>query len=192
MVYQLNIAADGAFALIPGDLRYFHDHFIGLPMSAHWEGAPPFTVATGRAKINDFVAWFMSAPIISKRAKTVIEEIDRENTEILPFGILKGNEYFALNVLGEMDFIDLQKSDIFFSHEGAQGLPKSIILKDGVGAIPSFFRLKYIRDFIWVSDDCANLLIASNLTGFGLTLPSTNVMARVIHGQPMNDHPQLR
>ena len=67
-------------------------------MAMAW-AIPPAKPYGKSYKAADFVAWALRAPIVSKRAKYALEGICTDLVEFLPFHEIKGDPYFAINVL---------------------------------------------------------------------------------------------
>ncbi len=99
-------------------------------MSASWSGPPSYQIKSKSRKLNDFVAWHPSVPVVSKTVRDFFCEMKVAGIEWLDFGRLLEKPYFALNVLNYCDFVDFEKSKIFFSGPQTQGNPKRIVLRE--------------------------------------------------------------
>lgn len=190
-IWRLNVLADGFVSLIPQGLTYFQDHFVGHSMSDSWSGPPPYQMKSKSRKLNDFVAWHPSVPVVSEAVRDVLCDLKATGLEWLDFGELLGRPYFALNVLNFCDFVDFEKSEVFFSSPHSQGNPKRIILRADADNPPAIFKMNRVSSYVYISDSCANSMISNDLTGFGLTYLSTDVTRRALLGESLNDHPRL-
>jgi len=99
--------------VIRTDLRYFRTHFVGEPMADTWE-VPELDVQGKRKRVRDFVSWEASAPVISERARKVLEPLIGDHVEFLPLVVLKRQQYYAINVLTLVDCLDWDRSEVQF------------------------------------------------------------------------------
>lgn len=189
--WQLNTCCNGVLSLIPDDLRYFNDHFIGASMVSSWEGPPLFSVWGRSKRVLDFVGWSTSAPIVSERALGVLKALSTDDFEFFSFSELKDKKYFAINITRFCDCIDFKKSDIQFYGHSQRGVIRSVTLRQDVNFPTGIFKMDRIPGYVFVSDSLAHALIEEKLTGFGLTRPSTDVLGLASRGLPLNDHPGL-
>lgn len=124
MRYEIFPESARRFAFIPDDLRYFHNRFVCEPMAHTWE-IPPAKPEGKSYKAADFVSWMLCAPVISTRAKHALEGVFAGLVEFLPFHAIRGDPYFAVNVLNTDPQAPIHKPD-----------PQSVPLVDeSVGAI---------------------------------------------------------
>ena len=189
-IWRLNVIGNGALSVGGTDLRYFGDHFVGLPMRSTWTGPPQFNIFGKSKPANDFIAWSIASPLISEQA---IEYLNSNSwdagVELLEFGTIKNRKYFAMNVTNIVDGVDFDRSDIFYSHPNVEGMPKKIVIKSGFCTDLNIYQFKGILGDAYVSAEVARGLAASGLTGFGLTRLDTDVLQRVIRNEPLNDYP---
>jgi len=105
MNYELVIRSHRRPSFVPHDLRYFNTHFVCQPMRTDWH-IPPAELIGKSYKAPDFVLWMQRAPVISLRAKEVLDGLCVGLVEFLPFHSIKSKPYFAANVLS----LDSQKA----------------------------------------------------------------------------------
>ena len=98
MKFELCPESARRFRFFPDDLRYFDSHFVCEAMEPCWK-IPPAKPNGISYKAADFISWMLRAPIVSARAKLALEEICQGLVEFLPFHSIKGEPYFAINVL---------------------------------------------------------------------------------------------
>ena len=188
--WRLNAIEKGFMSLIPDDVRYFNDNFIGYTMNPKWK-LPEYSVVGRSKRVPDFIGWHTAAPVVSERALSVLVEQCEEYFEALSFANIKGVQYFAINVTEVCDCIDFGSSEITFYGDESYGTPILINLISNVSTPNGMFKMKGIPGYVFVSDSLGDRLIDEGLTGFGLTKLSTDVLARVVRGQAPNDHPGI-
>ena len=189
--WQLNARTSGGLSLIPQDLRYFNEHFIGRSMISTWIWPPEFLILKKSGRRNDFLVWHTSAPVVSEKALFVLSSASAGDFETLPFSEIRGMKYYAINVLNICDCIDFNLSKIDFYGDDEYGTPRDIKIKRSASLPNGIFKMRRIPGYVFVSNLLADKLIAQGLTGFGLTRLSTDVLARGMRGQVPNDHPDL-
>jgi hypothetical protein len=69
-------------------------------MAGTWE-VPPVSVHGKSYKAADFVGWMLTAPVVSERARDALSDLCGRLVEFLPFHAIRGEPYFALNVLSQ-------------------------------------------------------------------------------------------
>jgi hypothetical protein len=162
-------------------------------MSNEWQGPPPYSVHGLTKRVPDFVGWHTAAPVVSERIVHLLDDVQEGGFETLPFGHLKGQQVFAINVLSVYDCVDFSRSDIQFYGDSDYGIPKRIeLLPNSIHMLNGFFKMARLLGFVFVSDDVAKRLVDAKSTGLGLTRLHTDVLARVLKGAPPNDHPGLQ
>ena len=189
--WQFNTIASGGLNILPDDLRYFNDYFVGKPMRSSWNDLPKYTLAGRSRQKNDFLVWHTAAPVASERALSVLRSTSPTDFESLPFPDILGSKYYAINVIAISDCIDFNNSEIQFYGDKEYGVPRRIVLKSALAIPFGIFKMKRIPGYVFVSDQLANRLIDEGLTGLGLTKLSTDVLARAVLGKTQNDHPGL-
>ena len=97
-IWSLRSADKGNLSLIPHDLDYFQNHFVGKAMTEQWN-PPPVKISGKSLRLRDFVSWMVQAPVISERAKVSLQPVLGEHVEFLPLLKLRGIPYYAVNVL---------------------------------------------------------------------------------------------
>ncbi|MDB5702998.1 MAG: hypothetical protein JWN66_114 [Sphingomonas bacterium] len=187
--WALFLESDGVLSISSGDLRYFHAHFCGESLGSQWKGPPDYTILGSRKPINDFVSWHVAAPIVSPPARRALEKISSD-IEFLPFGTLKGKQYFAANITKTIDAVDFERSDIQWLSGVSEGLPGSIVIRSDIVGLPALFKLDRIASQIYLSQEAAEYLMDAGLTGFSLLRPSTNIAKRVIQSGSLVDYRQ--
>lgn len=109
-IWEFSAEADHR-VVIDTDLDYFDDHFVGRPMAEDWR-APAVELRNKSLPAQDFVSWMLAAPVISDRARQVLEPVLGGACEILPLLSIKRRPYFAVNVVAVIDCLDYAESEI--------------------------------------------------------------------------------
>ncbi len=188
-VWRLNVDSKRSLSLIPRDLRYFTRNFVGKSMKSIWPNFDSFDIINKRGKLNDFVSWHISAPVVSDKVKNALSSVEH-GIEFLYIASFKNKAYYAMNVLNVLDIVDFEKSSIFYPYPGADGVPNIIVLKRKL-TLPYIFKCTGLNGYIYVTTECADILINNEITGFGLTTLSTNVLKMIVEHNRVNEHPEL-
>lgn len=181
-IWRLAVDSKNALGLIPADLDYFNEYFIGKPMKDQWN-PPPFKIAGKSAKLREFVSWMTTAPVISEKAKKALEGLISPCAEILPLVKLRGKPYFALNVTCVVDCLDLAKSvergaknnfgEVYFDPKRIRDVP--------------IFRAKGDLGELFVTEAFVDAVLKSDLQGAAFQNPAEDPFGYVLHRQYEND-----
>jgi hypothetical protein len=118
-IFELR-SEDKDIVLRPCDLNYFKSHFNGVPMADGWV-PPPVEIGCHSKPVRDFVGWMLTAPVVSERAKSVLERKLGPSVEWLPLLKLKKQSLYAVNVLRVIDCLDIERTNVGYasnnSHE---------------------------------------------------------------------------
>lgn len=161
MIFRLIVRSKKRFGFIPDDdLRYFNNHFICKPMLENWEIPVARPHGTSYEKC-DFVSWMRCAPVISEKAKAIMEEKFQNFIEILPFYQIKKRKYYALNVLST------DKKD------------------------PIFKMTCNPFEDIFVSEQFGAVLVDNNLSGVEMVSLDVDLDRKIVLGESANSFPGL-
>lgn len=170
-------------------LEYFQDHFVGRPMAEGWS-APAFTIRAKSKKARDFLAWENTAPLVSLRARRVLEPLLTRHAEFLPFAKIGRDDYFALNVTTVLDVLDLSRC-VVRSYDGhVTAMRKAFFRQPLPTPMSPIFKTPQWSD-IYVTGAFVGLAIEARLTGLILADPSADNFQLVIERRPMNVVPGL-
>ena len=186
--WRLNVLERNGLSLIPDDLRYFGDHFIGEPMSATWEGPPGFTISRKSGKLNDFLVFHTAVPVVSGRVLTVLQSLSKDNFEAFDLISIRNRPYFAINVIAVADCVDFIESDIRFYGTPNYGIPRRIVIRQNAELPRGIFKMNKIPGYVFVSDDLAERISLEGFTGFCLTKPSTDVLSMALRGEMIDEY----
>ena len=172
--YLLYLSGNQNVGLIPSNLDYFNDHFIGEPMTKLWD-PPPFEIDNTDGKLADFISWMNQSPVISANAKSVLEQSCAGHVELLPLTKIRGIQYFAVNVTTLIECIDFQRSKTEYSPV----VPDKILAVDEFvlkpfEQLPPVFKDCRYRSVVFVDEQFARLARDANLTGVRFLEPSTS------------------
>jgi hypothetical protein len=152
-----------------------------------WE-PPPVTVDGKSLRLRDFVSWMTAAPVVSEKAKQTLEPLIGEFVEFLPLTELRGQRYFAVNVLKFVDCLDQSASKIVYS----PSQPKEILTVTTYGFIPTrleavpIFKLPNYTSVVLVRQPFVDVVVQSRLTGAKFADPSKNPWPAVLRRESCN------
>lgn len=170
-------------------LEYFHDHFVGRPMAEGWS-PPAFTVRAKSKKTRDFLAWENTAPLLSARARRVLEPLLAPHAEFLPFATFGRDDYFALNVTTVLDVLDLSRC-VVRSYDGHITAMRRAFFRAPLPApLSPIFKTPHWSD-IYVTGAFVALAVEARLTGLILADPGADNFQLVIEKKTMNVVPGL-
>jgi hypothetical protein len=169
------------------EIDYFQTHFIGEKVFYHW--TPPPIRIQGKSKgLRDFVSWMLSAPVVSQRAKEVLEPLISPYVEILPLIQLRGKQYYAINVLRLVICLDRKRSNIEYSPTDPSGiiyLGETFFLKGRLEDVP-LFKIPETRGEVYVTRPFVDLVIKNKLAGAAFADPSKNPFEAILRKESSN------
>lgn len=171
-------------SFIPQNLRFFDNRFNCKPLGDDWS-IPPAEIE-GRSKpLADFVSWMSMAPVVSERARDLIEDLAGNDVEFLRFHELKGKPYFVMNVLRCENYLDKEKSVFAEFHE------RFIFKADLPGDLPPIFKCPGRWSEIFVTAEFAEMIVANRLRGAALADPAETTMPLILANAEINRYPGL-
>lgn len=183
-IWKLHERANEYCSFIPHDLRFFNDKFQCKPLSDDWE--VPLAEVDGQSKpLADFVSWMSMAPVVSERARELIEDLVGNDVEFLRFHKLKNKPYFVMNVLRCEDYLDRIKSDL------SEFRQRFIFKADLPRSLPPIFKCPDRWSEIFVTAEFAELLVTNKLRGAALADPSEMTMPLILANAEINRYPGL-
>lgn len=176
--------------LIPHDLAYFNEHFIGELIPTPW--TPPSVELSGKSKkLPDFISWMRSAPVISERARCALEPLVGASVQLLPFHSLKGKPYYAMNVLEvQHNLLDLDRSDVdrFTTDGSIMAINRAVFRYPLPPGLPPIFKLGEGTGDIFVTMEFAELAVQQQLTGLSLLSPEQDPLLLLLGREPLNEY----
>jgi len=163
------------------EIDYFQTHFVGEKMSRHWT-PPPIRIQGKSKRLRDFVSWMLSAPVVSQRAKEVLEPLIAPDVEILPLIQLRRKEYYAINVLRLVDCLDRKRSNIAYSPTDPSRiiyLSETFFLNDRLEDVP-LFKIPETVGEVYVTRPFVDLVIKNELAGAAFADPSKNPFEAIL------------
>ena len=170
--YSFYPNGEDALVLVPADLNYFQDHFVGKHMAATWV-SPVFTVSSKSRPVRDFISWFSAAMVVSERAKESLEPLIGRNVEFLPFATIKGSKFFAVNVIEVIDCLDHKASGVTHSPDDATRIihvERFVFDNARLRNVP-LFKVPEWPGEIFVSEEFAKIVEDKKLAGAGFDNP---------------------
>lgn len=183
-IWKLHTKANDYCGFIPSDLRFFYHRFQCKPLADEWE-IPPATVDGKSKPLGDFVSWATVAPVVSERARDLIEDLVGDDVEFLRFHKLKGHLCFVMNVLRCEDYLDRGKSDL------AEFQERFVFKTDLPKILPPIFKCPEIWGEVFVSSEFAEMMVANKLTGAALADPAEPTFPLVLANAEINRYPGL-
>ncbi|MET1254932.1 imm11 family protein [Aliikangiella maris] len=131
---------------------------------------------TTSPKLHDFVESMNRFHIINNKVRSVFEKLKLSNLEYLPISIKDNNQqlvsqdYYILNPLGSVNFIDMEKSEYTIDDfdETQIDFIQKLIAKKDIPESARLFRASTMMDRIFIHDDVKEALEAENITGYKL------------------------
>lgn len=164
------------------EIDYFQSYFIGERMAGNWT-PPPLRIQGQRKRLRDFVSWMLSAPVISQHAKEILEPLIAPYVEILPLIILRGKQYYAVNVLRLVDCLDRAKSTIDYSPTNPSriiNIFETDFIEKQKGNVP-IFKLPETKGEVYVTNSFVELAVKNRLEGADFADPSANPFSKLFH-----------
>jgi len=186
-IWQLRAGGGKAeLSITSSDLTYFHSHFVGRPMAESWM-SPRFELNRKSGKLKDFVSWELTVPVVSARAKQCLEKVCAGSVEFLPLGVIKGTDYYAINVLTVLDVLDEQRSDADYFNGKMVALRKAKF-RALPPSIPTIFKVPQWSS-VYVARPFAEAVVANKLTGAIFADPHVDNFRRIVQGNSINIFP---
>lgn len=129
------------------------------PKDVQWRMSDDF----GGIKLPSLVSNIDTILVVERKLKDVFEATGVE-MECLPFDLInhKGRvasrDYFIVNPLGNLDCLNLEKSDIEWMDDEVVALRKPVLDPDKLKGAPDIFRIKQDREQIVISHQLADAL----------------------------------
>lgn len=142
---------------------FLEEDFDGSSKQANW--TPVKVVTLSRKHNNDFPYLMPGLPIISEKAKNVIQDLVEFDVEFLP---LLHSEFilFAMNVINIMDCVDWNRSERRKYSDGSLGHITKLVLDFEKIPDRHIFKIKEMASTkVFVTESFKNLIEKNNLKG---------------------------
>jgi hypothetical protein len=163
-------------------------------MKTGWQ-QPSVDIISRNRKNRDFLSWDFSAPVVSDRARNVLEPLIGAECEFLPLTTIRGELYHALNVINVVDCLDHAVSDIaFFSSNPSKimSIESFIFHEDRIPDTTIIFKIpESLCDTPFVSKTFVDAVIDHKLTGAAFGDPAANIVHKIVRGEPLNVVPGI-
>ena len=123
------------------------------------------------------------SPVVSARARSLIENLVGRDVEFLPFHELKKKPYFVMNVLRCEDYLDMEKSDFAVFQESFK------FKADLPSVLPPVFKCPGRWAEIFVTAEFAEMLVTNKLRGAELADPAEPTMPLILAKAAINRYP---
>ena len=113
----------------------------------------------------------LTAPVVSEKAKNILESAFKNELQFLPFHSIKGKLSFAMNVTCLVkDLLNMTKSDIHYGDDGKRiiSIDRAVFKKPLPESLPPIFKLSINPSDIFVTQPFVDLVIEQKLTGLSL------------------------
>jgi hypothetical protein len=166
------------------------ENFSGHSMPDDWE-LPPLEILGKSKKLGDFVGWRLDIPVVSERAKAVLQPLLGDDVQFLRFHDLRNKPYYAMNVLRIEDYMDNERSSGQRLSDGTLFTYHRYAFKDSLpDDLPPIFKVTSSSS-VFVSRRFAEAIVSNRLTGACLQDPSKSGITLIASGQPLNVYPGL-
>jgi hypothetical protein len=174
-------------------LTYFRDHFVGAPMHEQWS-APEVEICGRRKRLRDFVSWMLSAPVISPRAKELLEPLLQSHAEMLPLLTLREQQFYALNVTTLVDCLDEARSTIVYSPDEPGRIMNVHAFSFRESAIPDVpvFKIATYPNDVFVRGSFVECVRINGLRGAAFADPQVSPLPLLVQGKSVNVVPGLQ
>ena len=177
----LRCGTEGAELRLVDDEPGSGDFEEGKPLARTWPAKAPFAKmhsAKSRKKIVDFTGCD-GAPVITAKAKAVLERFDLDGVELLPVklkdhgGKAVAGDHWVMHVTGTRAYVDVAESDIEVNHGLLWTARELVVDESAVANGPAFFRVPGARyPWVFVRNDVREAMVAAKLTGFRTEHPA--------------------
>jgi hypothetical protein len=176
-IFFLYAKSNDRLSLGPADLSYFKNRFVGKKLPRNWT-APPVEIYDKSKPMGDFVGWMLKAPVISEKAKKILEPFISKYVQFLYMMEMKDTKLYAMNVIHVIDCLDLNKSDVrYYSH-----LPDKKVIRrinkycfdyDKLAFHKNLliFKIPQTLSEVFVTSDFVDIVQSNNLEGAGFGNP---------------------
>jgi hypothetical protein len=127
-----------------------------------------------RRKVCDFMSTTFGSHIVSAKVKRILEEQGADNCEFIPLTMLdhKGKvaskEHFLLNVLGHVEAVDMERSQVVMNSilkDRIGNFERLVLKRDAIPPNAIIFRLSRKRDEFLVNQAAYEALTKEGVTG---------------------------
>ncbi len=128
--------------------------------------------------MTDFVVTDLGCPIVSSRLKDILE-VAADNINYYPARIIERvgepplTGYFAANIIGMIDCIDFEKSELEVEEEDGEIIDiddvETLVLKEQ--GFARIYRMHLFERVIVADEKLSDMLISSNISGMKLVEP---------------------
>jgi hypothetical protein len=186
--------ADKYVSLIPHDLNYFREWFVGRPMPGDWQ-PPPVTISGTSKKLPDVMSWMTAAPVVSEKGMKALESLGN-CLQFLHFHDVKGKRYFAMNVICvETHLLDLDRSSIAYDKDHQPLYLERAAFVTSDADMPPVFKVGFddgkVFGPIFVTRTFAEVAISNKLSGFDLADPGRGGLRATLSGESQNVVPGI-
>jgi hypothetical protein len=183
-IWKLHERANEYCSFIPCDLCFFNNRFQCKPLGDEWD-MPPVDIDGRSNPPADSVSWMSMAPVVSERARDLIEDLVGKDVEFLRFHKLESKPYFVMNVLRCEDYLDGDKSDLTEFRE------RFVFRADLPKSLPPIFKCPSRWSEIFVTAKFAEMILANKLRGAALANPGEPTMPLILAKIEINRYPGL-
>jgi hypothetical protein len=172
------------------DFTFFYNHFVGQAMGEIWH-SPRLEILCKKKKLLDFVSWDLAVPVISERAKISLSPLISPYAEMLPLIILRGIQYYAVNVTCVVDCVDLDRSETTKYEDGSiANIDWYAFQNNRLPNVPIFKVPECYRD-VFVTRTFVEEIIQKNLRGAIFADPSVDPLTAIMRGESGNVVPGI-
>ena len=186
-VWELLVDSDRAL-ILRSDLDSLAELFVGKPLGERWR--PPKVEVLGKTRpLRDFVSWTLQAPVVSERAMTLFTSLVHDSCEFLPLLVLRGKQYFAVNVLEIVDCLDETVSDLWRSPTDPNHIigAGSFVFDERKMKEAPIFKIPQYLVTVFVTAPFVDAVKGSQLTGAVFSNPGQNKLGMLAAGKGLSE-----
>lgn len=175
-IWQITFEAD-LFDMLRPEENWSPDEvqqFNGKKVSSQWTPIKLVRLQPEKGRpLSDAPSYYSHLPVLSERAKTVLENCFTGVAEVLP-AINDEGEFWIINVTNVLDCVDYANAGVTRFRSGRVMLfEKYAFLKDKVKQQHVFKIVEEPLRYLFVSDDFKKTVEENQLTGFCFNLACT-------------------
>ncbi len=173
---MLNVYSEKAITIMPGDLDYFQEHFVGEKLPDTWTFSN-IEICKKSYPVRNFIGWMLQVPVVTEKTKDVLYPLISPYVQFLYMTTIKKKKLYAINVLQLENCLDLEKSDVIYSSDDPEriiNVGKVVFNKSKIPSFPIFKLNPYIGK-IFVDENFVKLVIDNKLKGAHFVEPSDDL-----------------
>lgn len=160
----------------PKGYEYRHGKILGDKFPAHDDAVMLFDSQYSEGiKLYDFIYTIDSVLVVNGKVKSILDDIGAEDLEYLPITVwdhqrnIASEDFFILNPIGGVEFIDMEESDFEFNplNESQIVSIEELVVRDvDIPVGKKLFRASTKMDQIFISDEVKTAFEKAGVEGY--------------------------